>query len=369
MKGVFALILLHLSPPVSAPALLPVSAPAPAATITPALLLQTDLVLAARVVPAPEYGDPPPGTDFRLRRARLGGEAVSGLWRARLVWEAYAPVTGRSPFEGGAGAAIAGSVTRVTDAYLAFHPGKPFQLAVGSLRVPFSLSRQIEEGDLRLPERPTIVHSATPDWRLGAALRGDTGLIQYAAGVFSGNARRDPLAAGLPAEPPTERGPLYVLRLAAEPIGPMGVAPWRRRSSDPWYGWWRFSAGGSVLYGQLAQPGTLGVSGDLQLQWRRLAIAAECLWTRQSWDQLGAYLEPGYHLWTDRLEVTVRLDWFRYDFPGAVATATTLGYVAGVTYSAYHGHVRLQAAYTGRRHQQGAERDYGWAVLRLTFAM
>ena len=64
-----------------------------------------------------------------------------------------------------------------------------------------------------------------------------------------------------------------------DPLGPVGLAPWRRAASDPWYDWFRFAASVSVLYGTVAEPRRLAVDPDFQAQWRWLVISAEYLFS------------------------------------------------------------------------------------------
>ena len=46
-----------------------------------------------------------------------------------------------------------------------------------SIRVPFSLSRQIDQAELRLPERAAITNTLAPDFRVGAGISGDAGAL------------------------------------------------------------------------------------------------------------------------------------------------------------------------------------------------
>ena len=123
------------------------------------------------------------------------------------------------------------------------------------MRVPFSLTRQVNEGDLRLPERAAFADAFLADYRLGAALSGDLGELIYQAAVMSPDPVLDSQL--------FDHGVLVAGRLVAEPLGPVGLTPWRRAESDPWYGWFRFAAGLSVLYGTLAAPRTLALDPEL----------------------------------------------------------------------------------------------------------
>src|SRR5204862_4869104 len=121
--------------------------------------------------------------------------------------------------------------------------------------------------DLRLPERPQVFAALAPDYRVGVAFTSDLGLLNLRIAGMSADRTLDGEL--------LSSGYFGAVRLSADPIGPMGVTPWRMPVNDPWYGWWRFSGGVSVLYGTLLAPRTLGLGGDAQLQWRRLRLTGE----------------------------------------------------------------------------------------------
>lgn len=332
--------------------------------VTPRLLLQSDALVAHQgpTLPAIEDGTIHPG--FYLRRARIGLDAVDGYWRARMIFEA----TSRSEVADAALDPIAGEIDRgqphPTEAYVSFAPHKGFALSAGSLRVPIGLSRQIDEGDLRLPERARIITRATPDFRMGAAASGDLGILQYALGGYSASPS---FGADF-----RNGGTLMVLRLNAETIGPLGIAPQLRRSSDPWYRWWRFSVGLSTFYATIPGANETGVGGDGQFQWARFLFTGEVLWTHSSAvDRVGFTLEPGLFVVADRLELVARAEWMNDDV-GPTTPADAWGTALGATfYSASH-HFRLQAAYTLRHaamNDATTGRTAGWAVVRATFTM
>lgn len=332
--------------------------------VTPRLLLQSDTLVAHHgpSLPAIEDGTIHPG--FYLRRARIGLDAVDGLWRARMIFEA----TARSEVADAALDPIAGEIDRgqprPTEAYVSFAPHKAFALSAGSLRVPIGLSRQIDESDLRLPERARIITRATPDFRMGAAASGDLGVLQYALGAFSASPS---FGADF-----RDGGTLMVLRLNAETIGPLGVAPQLRRSSDPWYRWWRFSVGLSTFYATIPGANETGVGGDGQFQWARFLFTGEVLWTHTTAvDRVGFTLEPGLFVVADRLELVARAEWMN-DTVGPTTPADAWGTALGATFYSASRRFRLQAAYTLRHaatSDAGAPPTAGWAVVRATFTM
>jgi hypothetical protein len=344
------------APPVPSPL------PSPELIVTPRLLLQTDAVVLHHGPDAPAIEDGTTRPGFYLRRARAGLDVRSGDWRARFIGE----VTARAEVADAALDSIAGELargrTRATEAFIAYAPHKAFGLAFGALRVPLGLSRQIDEGDLRLPERARIIARTTPDFRMGVAASGDLGLLQYAAGGYS--------AAPVFGSTFRDGGSLLVGRLAVEPLGPVGLAPDLRRRDDPWYGWWRFSIGVSTFYATVPGANEAGLGGDGQLQWARLCLTGELLWTRRdASDRLGFTIEPGLFLVPDRLEVVGRFESF-HDQLGTDSPVDSWGVTLGVTgFATSDRHARLQAAYTIRGAPVGIDRTASWAVVRATFTL
>jgi len=311
--------------------------------------------------------DPPPGSEARLRRLRVGEDLTRGAWRARVILEAtnderaFTPVEGdRIPW---------GDPVRLTEAFGAWTPDRAFSVTAGAQRVPFSLSRQVDEADLRLPERAQILAALAPDYRTGVGITSDLGVLNLRAAGMSADTSLDHRL--------LTSGYFGALRLGADPIGPVGVTPWRRRPhvDDPWYGWWRFSAGVSVLYGTLLEARTLALGGDAQLQWRRVTVTGEYLGEHLStghgtstWAHEGAVVEPGVFLAPRRIELVLRGAWYRQ--PSAVATATdTFSAGAGLTLFGYSDHVRLQAGLELRRTRDARLPDSDWGIIRATFLL
>jgi hypothetical protein len=314
--------------------------------------------------------DPPVESGVRVRRLRVGEDVGNGRWRARFVFESQ-PGQPWLPIEGGR--LLAGTPARLTDAFVAWTPHRAFQLVVGAQRVPFSLSRQVNEEDLRLPERAPIVTTVAPDFRVGVSLTTDLGLMRLQGAFLSADPGLDERLA--------TSGFFGALRLSADPVGPMGVAPWRRRANDPWYGWWRFSAGVSLLYGTLLGPRNLGAGADGQFQWRRFTATGEVLFLRGGAGhdrRTGAVVEPGVFVWPERIELVLRAAWYRRapgptPAPGgapAAEASDTFAAGAGLTFISRDGKARLQAALE-RRHAPDAPalRDTNWAIIRATLAI
>ncbi len=332
------------------------------------LLVQADALLASKPDLTADPQDAPPGAALRLRRVRVGEDVALGDYRLRVLFEGAAETAAGTPFPPLAGGRLPfGGSVRVTEGYVSWDRYRGFRVDAGSLRVPFSLSRQIDEGSLRLPERAPFVDAFLPDYRVGAAMGGDLGELVYEAAVMSA----DPVLDGQL----FDRGVLVAGRLVAEPLGPVGLVPWRRPASDPWSDWFRFAAGLSVLYGTLAAPSTLALDPELSAQWRGFVLTAEYLFsvryahgtaTVPGSTEQGAALEPGLTLLGRRLDLTARGDWER------VAEMNVWGVGAGVTAYAPDPRLRLNAGFE-RRWTQPASPNLGggsyWAIVRLTVAV
>jgi hypothetical protein len=310
--------------------------------------------------------DPTAGSHLRLRRLRFGEDLWLGPVRLRAFVEAssrddaFAPVEGqRLPF--------AGSV-RLPEAFVAWRPHRAFEVEAGATRVPLSLSRQVDELDLRLPERAQAIVALAPDYRTGVAMRSDLGAMDIRIAGMSADTSLD--------EQLFSSGFFGAARIGADPIGPMGVAPWRRRRDDPWYCWPRFSAGVSILYGTLLAPRTLAFGADGQLQARRVTITGEYL--AQHLDASpaalptqGAVLEPGVYLISERLELVLREAWLHQPATAGAAYASTDTLATGgaLTFLARDGHLRFQAGLELRHTVDHRLPDSSWGIVRLTLAL
>ena len=315
------------------------------------LLVQGDGTIAS----APALpGDPSEGGSLRLRRVRAGADLDAGSFRVRAVLEAqqadgfgdtYAPIDGGR---------LVGPL-RAADSFVSWAPHAAFHADAGVLRVPFSLTRQVGEADLRLPERAAFARALTPDLRAGAGVGGELGALAYAAAVMSASRFLDGDL--------FERGALVAARLAAEPIGPVGVTPWRRAPDDPWTDWLRFRHGVSFMYGTLFEAKTIGAGTDLSVQWRGVVATGEYVFVHApSGNQQGAAIEPGLALIARRLDVAARADWQR------AAGENGWGAGAALTFYARDPRARLQAG-AERRTGPGPFGAATYALLRLTLAI
>jgi hypothetical protein len=309
-----------------------------------------------------------------LRRLRVGEDVQHGAFRLRALLEASSRDEAFAPMEGGR--IPVARYVRVTEAFAAWRPHRAFELDAGAQRVPFSLSRQVDELDLRLPERAQPVVALAPDYRTGVAFTSDLGAMNVrVAGMSADTLVDDQLLSS---------GFFGAARIGADPIGPMGVAPWRRRPDDPWYGWWRFSGGVSVLYGTLLAPRTLAFGGDAQLQVRRVTITGEYLAQHLASSPValpaqGAVLEPGVFIIKERLELVLRGAWYRQSStpptdpaasaPAVARSADTFAAGGALTFLLRDAHLRLQAGAELRHTLDARLSDSGWAIMRVSFVL
>jgi hypothetical protein len=323
----------------------------PAETGPLVLLVQGDGVIASAPV---RPGDPPEGASLRLRRVRAGEDLAAGRFRVRAVLEAQSADAFDQHFTPVEGGRLIGPL-RATEAFASWAPHVAFHADAGVLRVPFSLTRQVGEADLRLPERAAFAQDLTPDFRAGAGVAGDLGALAYAAAVMSASRYLDGDL--------FERGVLLAARLAGEPIGPVGVTPWRRRTDDPWTDWVRYRLGVSALYGTLYEAKTVGAGTDLSVQWRRVSTTSEYVFVHApSGDRQGASVEPGVTLLARRIDVAARGQWER------AGGANGWGAGAAITLYARDPRARLQAGFE-RRTGPAPLPAASTAVARLTFTI
>jgi hypothetical protein len=328
-------------------------------------LFQGDALLASKPDPIHDPQDAPAGAALRLRRLRVGEVLALGNFRLSALFQAEGETSTGSSFTPLNGGRLPfGGPVRATEVYAAWAPVRAFELAAGSLRVPFSLSRQSDEADLRLPERAPFVDAFLPDFRVGASVGGDLGLLAYRAAVMSAAETIDSQL--------FQHGILFAGRLVAEPIGPVGLTPWRRPASDPWTDWFRFAAGLSILYGTVEAPNTFAIDPDFTAQWRIFVVTVEYLYAAR-YDgtvilpgtmQQGGAIEPGLTLLERHLDLVVRSDWER------TAGVNVWGVGAGLTAYGPDPRLRLNAGFEVRTPSYTAT-DNGsyWAIIRLAVVL
>jgi hypothetical protein len=285
---------------------------------------------------------------------RAGGDLGVGHFRVRAVLEAQAEDGFGESFTPVEGGRISGPL-RAVDSFVSWAPHVAFHADAGVVRVPFSLTRQVGEADLLMPERAAFARTLAPDLRAGAGIGGDLGALAYAAAVMSASRFIDGDL--------FDRGALVAARLAAEPIGPVGVTPWRRPPANPWTDWFRFRHGVSFMYGTLYEAKTIGAGTDLSVQWRRFFATSEYVFVHApAGNRQGAAFEPGVSLLARRLDVVARGDWIR------AAGANGWGAGAALTFFAPDPRARLQIGFE----RQSGPRPLpasSYALARLTLTI
>ena len=299
-------------------------------------------------------GDPPDGASLQLRRVRAGEDIRGRRLRLRGVLEATAADGLGQHFAPVDGGRLSGPL-RATELYLSWAPHVLFRADAGLIRVPFSLGRQIDEASLRLPERASFTRTLAPDFRAGAGISGDAGALAWSAAVMSSSRWIDGDL--------FDRGAMVAVRMAAEPIGPVGITPWRRPADDPWTDWFRFRHGVSFMYGTLYEAKTIGGGMDMSVQRGRVSATSEYIFVHApSGNQQGAVVEPGVTLAARRVDVVARGEWQR--------AADANGWGAGAALTVYVSDPRV-------RQQAGFERHTGpgpipaatSALVRVTIAI
>ena len=239
---------------------------------------------------------------------------------------------------------------------MSWTPHVAINIAAGALRVPFSRTRQVDDANLRMPERAAFTRTMAPDFRVGAGVGGDLGAMSYAAAVMSSSRWIDGDL--------FDRGAMVAVRLAAEPIGPVGLTPWRRPLDDPWTDWVRFSHARLVLLRHAVRAaqhrrrnGRRASSGGA---WSRPANTSSS--TRRREISRAPSLEPGVTLGPRRLDIVARGSWQR------AAGGNGWGAGAALTLYANDPRARLQAGFE-RRTGPDPLGAASYALLRLTFAI
>jgi hypothetical protein len=224
----------------------------------------------------------------------------------------------------------------VHDAYVWWKPFRPLQLVGGRTRVPWSKTRQWEDGDDPLGAPPFLVDRVAPDRRWGLTLLGDLGAMSWAAGVYEDVDALEPRA--VPESADVSAGGRVAAMGHAEwtPIAPMygsnppgrvtgGWGPLPTPRADPWFGHVRLAMGLGVLW-RLSEDGVsrLDVSFSTHVKWRSLAFLAELLVAAPGGgeeSELGAHGSVMF-LPIDQLGLTGRAEW---DGGAGADGAATLG--------------------------------------------
>jgi len=253
------------------------------------------------------------GSGFALRRAEAGlkGHVGEALF-LKLV------------------GALEHGEAAVVDAYLHLDPlGGALTLRTGFFKPPYCRQFVVPDAKRQMAESAVALSIPEPHEQLGAQLGGVLfDLVEYRVGAwvagdadFAGQsgAALDPLVGG---------------RVLVHPLGPVGAdeEPDLARTDSP-----RFSVGGTALYdrredrvvplvgiGDVAYGDhRLRVGGELAGKWRGASLASEVFF-RKVWvaddtpvevadrlppvRALGGYLQAGYFVYSDLLELALRFD-------------------------------------------------------------
>ena len=307
-------------------------------------------------------GDLAEDAGFRLRRARLGANAL--IHRARFGVEVDL---------------LESNGSALHEAYVGYDSQYAL-LMTGLVKVPFSRSALLSSESLQLADRALGVDGIAPFQQLGAVLGGKVwdDRVRLLVGVFNGMHRSGTFANGWDRIGPSvgNRFGGYALatRLDFEPLGLLGsgVADLAQSSS------FRFGVGGGFLLNQGESIETMGFAGDLALKAYGVGLLAEFIQTTtkptdQPTQTGGLSAETtsralvaqlGYTALANTLEVAARFE--LVDENTDVEDEGDF-YAIGAAVSGYllEGHVKLQLQYLLRLENAGVELDNDSLLLQM----
>ena len=244
----------------------------------------------------------------------------------------------------------------MTEAFASWTPHRIVHLDAGAIRVPFSLTRQVDQADLRMPERAELANTLAPDFRVGGAVGGDFGALAYSVAVMSASRTLDGEL--------FDRGALVARAHRGGADRPGGHhGPGGARPTIPGRTGSGSATASRSCTARCSSRKTIGAGMDASAQWRRFVATAEYIFMHApSGDRQGAVVEPSVTLFARRLDLVARGEWQR------AAGGNGWGGGAALTFYAPDPRARLQA---------GAERRTGpdpagtatYALLRLTLAI
>ena len=277
-----------------------------------------------------DNGDVANTEGFRLRRARIG---LHGSFTDQLSLNVVLRLND----------ILAGG--NVLDAAnIVYRPAPFLNLAIGTAPLPFSRGSMTSSSQLMAIERPMSVNEMNPGSQLGVAVFGGLGggIFEYAGGIYNG-------APGY-SEGDLGDGLLYAVRLQVSPFGPMSM-----NESDYEDSPFRMAIGGDYYYNNDSSVITHAASADLAIKWRGLSVLGEFIydWKRpeeqpmlpvtvpDSTQRIGWYVQAGYFVIKQRLEIAGRYEWFDdyldYDDAGDVWLAS-----GGLNVYLMEGYLKLQ---------------------------
>ncbi len=319
-----------------------------------AMLTGDDALLSA--------GDAAEEPGFRLRRARLG---VQAIYKERFY---AAAVVDLLESEG----------TALHEAYVGWE--SRWLLVYGGLvKVPMSRSALLSSQSLQQAWRPVGVKGIAPFQQLGLHLGAKfwDEQIRVSAGFFNGLQRGDTFAAGWerlgPGAGNRFGGFAVAGRLDVEPLGTLGpgIAD-LHHSSDPLLG-----LGGGVLFNRGETIRGLGFAADLAFKWKGISLLAE---------YLQDFSKPAFEPTQETIEITKVTrravvaqmgyapikGWLDVGFRFEMVDTNTeiddegdfFGFSGTVSLYALEGHLKVQLAYQHRMEREGATLDNDTFVLQ-----
>ncbi|MBN2496454.1 MAG: hypothetical protein JXR96_17805 [Deltaproteobacteria bacterium] len=267
-----------------------------ALSLNPHLQVQTHFYLGDDSLV--ENGDVATTEGFRIRRARVG---FHGSWKQELglnlVVDLHDDLAG-------------GNVIHAAN--LVYRPWAFANFALGTAPVLFCRGSMTSSAKLQLIERPATVQALSAESQLGFAVMGKVldGELEYGAGIYNGGP-------GFTHEDLGE-GFLYAGRIQYAPFGEMPSGESDRDNSPL-----RMAVGLDYYYSHDSSIDTHAFSADLALKWRGLSVLAEWLYDMREpeqepalppaisgkTDRRGWYVQAGYFVLGDYLEVAARFEW------------------------------------------------------------
>lgn len=240
---------------------------------------------------------------FRFGRARIG---LLGWGPWDLRFESLAEFT-----EDGA---------ELLDLSLTWAPFEALAISAGAGKAPFSGSMLTPAMFQSFLDRPWGVDGETGDgWRagiapgrmLGAWISGRWSVLRWQAGVYNGNS--DYFVGN------DNDGMLYGGRIEVHPLGDLPEGQLQVAGGAP-----RLRIGAAYYFNDDAAGNTHGAEGDLKFRWLGLTVEGEFLWstfalaadpsrppdTAGDIDRMAYYVQAGYLLYEDWVDLAVRFDSF-----------------------------------------------------------
>jgi hypothetical protein len=301
-----------------------------------------------------ENGDVATMAGFRIRRARIGFEAV-------LPFDTNI-VIALNPLENDEDVGV------LSEARLTWNASPFARISVGASKVPFSRGALLSSRDLTSIERPLIVTTITPTRRVGVTVEGDlmSGVIAYVASVMNAT---EGFAFG------NRFGGLFGgARIEVSPFGRFDARPFVRPVQTG------LSIGTSGFYENGPSITTKALEADLVASVAGFALTVEGLCDRRTpkdnpavspdipdqIDRCGAYADLTYAF--DVLELPLEADGRVEIFDDNTAihdSGDLILFAAGLDAEIVPRNLRLQLGYLGKKQRFGPARNADAITLSL----